>query len=176
VSFRALLRGTETRLRSAAVLNDPDGRICGIQPTGKPPPGFGQLYYAIHWAGASADRDAREVEYVDVTHALTVTITARVGVMPDDRRGQKISDPNELLDLAEAIAEPGVIHGSYEVINAANALITGFGTTVNGFEEPLILFDYGPLKEEGPAWVGARDGKDIFVVPVRFGRARRLHL
>jgi hypothetical protein len=187
MSIRAILKGVETRLRSAAVLNDPLGKICAIQETAQPDPNCGQLYYAIHWAGATADGNTRIVEYVNVEHAVTVTITARVGVIPTDRRGDVISASGELLDLAEAIARPGIIHGNYlNVMTVANGLIPGTAEyevlnpgepiTTNGFEEPLILLGYGPLEEKAAAWVGGRDGKDIFAIPVRFGRARRLQM
>lgn len=183
MSIRAILHGVETVLRSAAVLDDPDGKICGIQGTGKPPAKFGQIYYAVHWGGARADRDARIVSVIDAYHDVTVTITAKVGYIPQDARGRVISDSLQLLDLAETLASPGILHGNYTVLSEANALIVGTAeyavahptvpVTTNGFEEPLILFDYGPIKEESPAWISAREGKDIYTIPVRFGRARR---
>lgn len=188
MSIRAILKAVETRLRSTAVLNDPLGKKCAIQETGRPDPGFGQLYYAVHWGGATADSMIHEVGHVDMEHAVNVTITARVGVVPTDRRGDVISTAGELFDLAEAIAAPGVIHGNYaEVMNVANGLIPGtaeyevlnpgYGITVNGFVEPLVLLGYGPLQEQPASWAGGRHGKnDLFTITVRFGRARRIML
>lgn len=188
MSARAITKAVETRLRSSAVLNDLTGRTCGIQDSGKPPPGMGQLYYAIHWAGATARADGTIAEAVDTDHAVSITITAREGVNPQDRRGAVISTANDLIDKAEALTVPGLIHGNYAaVLNVANALIVGTaeysaangGTppiTTNGFEEPLLLLGYGPVKEQGSSWVGSKDGPDVLTIEVRFGRARRLQV
>lgn len=175
MSARALAAAVVARLRSAAVLDDPAGAVCAARPTGKPPPGCGQRFYAVHWAASRERGDHTTAEHTDCDHAVTVTITARLGVAPDDRRFKAITDAGDLVDLAERIAAPGVVHGNYaEVLAAANALIPGFGVTTNGFVEPLWLLGYGPVVEQGPGWVGARDGKDVYSIDVRFGRARRL--
>ena len=76
MSVAALLRGVEKRLRSAAVLNDlpgrPDGKRVGIAlAPGKPAPGFGDVWYAVHWGGASGDDPNPQGH--DVSHAVTVT-------------------------------------------------------------------------------------------------------
>ncbi len=177
MSARALLRAVETRLRSPAVLDDPEGRVCGIQPDGRPPPNAGQVYYAIHWSGGRANLDHSDAAAVDVEHAVTVTITGRLGFVPVDRRGEKLSDPNELIDLAEGLAAPGVIQGNYaELIDVANDLIDPAGTSTNGFEEPLWVLGYGPVEEKPANWVRAKDGKDVYAIEVRFGKARRLQI
>jgi hypothetical protein len=183
MSARALLKGVETRLRSAACLNDPDGKVSGVQPDGRPPGGAGQIYHAIHWLGSSSEFDNPQGQIV--AHMIGVTTTVRLGYAPRDRRGQVITTPTELLDIAELIAGPGIVHGSYEVLAAANVLIPGTAeyvaahggsATKNGFQEPLLLLDYGPVNEVSAEWVGASEGKDIYTVVVRFGRARRAQL
>lgn len=190
MSARALLKAVETRLRSAAVLNDPTGTRCGIQTDGRPPGQSGQLYYAIHWAGARDRQEATTADQVDLEHQVTVTISARLGVAPPDRRGAKISTTGDLLDLAEALAQPGVIHGQYaHVMNAANALIPGTqeysdaqgGTpppdvTTNGFEEPLHLIGLGPVLPKNKDWMTTHLNPDVYAVEVRFGKARRLQI
>jgi len=177
VSIRALLKAVETRLRSAAVLDDPQGKLCGIGVDGRPPANAGQVWYSVWWPGSRANLDHTDVAAVDVEHAVTVTITARLGVAPFDRRGGKIATSGDLLDLAEDLATPGVIHGCYEhLMNVANVDIDGFGATTNGFEEPLWLLDYGPVVEKPATWVHAKDGKDVYAIDVRFGKARRLQV
>lgn len=189
MSISALLRGVETRLRSADVLNDmladPIGKVCGVTlAPGKPSPGFGQIWYAVHWSGGRGND--RNPQGHDVLHAVTVTITARLANLPRDRRAKQAAAAGQLLDLVDAVAAPNVIHGNYDVLAAANALIPGTAeyltanagdpttATVNGFLEPLVLLDFGPEREEGPDWIGAEQASDIYVIPVRFGDARRV--
>jgi hypothetical protein len=177
VSERALVNAVVTRLRSAAVLNDPSGQKSGARIGGRPPPGFGQLYYAVHWAGTREAGGHTTVDYLDKLVSVTVTITARIGVMPDDRQGKVVTDATELLDLAEAVALPNVISGNYaDVMNVANAAIAGFGVTTNGFVEPLVFQNMGPVVECDARWISARDASDVARIEVRFGGARILKL
>lgn len=184
MSARALLKAVEARLRSAAVLDDPDGKRCGVQIDGRPPGQAGQIYYAVHWSGARDRQETTTADQVDLEHQVTVTISARFGVAPPDRRGAKLVADGELLDLAEALAAPGVIHGNYaDVINAANALIPGTeeydaanggGATTNGFIEPLQLLGVGPVTPKNKDWMTSHLSPDVYAIEVRFGRARRL--
>jgi hypothetical protein len=190
VSIRALLKAVESRLRSAAVLDDAAGKYCGVQPDGRPPPGCGQLYYAVHHTGATDRREATTADQTDLSYAVSVTVTARLGVAPTDRLGAKVSTPGDLLDLAEALAEVGVVHGNYaQVLAGANALIPGTqeysdasaddpppGVTTNGFEEPLALAGIGQLVERPASWVRAERASEVWSVEVRFAGARRLRL
>jgi hypothetical protein len=173
VSAVALLSATESALRT--FLNDPEGKVAEIQSDGRPPPGFGQWFYAVHWTGERNASDYTVVHYTDVEDAISVTITRRAGEIPTDRR-KRLTITGELVDRARAIAAPGVIHGNYDLMNAANALIDGFGVTTNGFVEPLWYLGMGPIMEKPPNWVRAKDGKDVVAIEVRFGRARRLQI
>lgn len=173
MSISALLRGVEARLRTE--LADPDGRTVGVRlAPGRPPPKCGQLYYAVWWSGGRGDD--RDPQSHDVLHGLTVTLTARLGYAPGDKRGKVVSDPAGLYDLVDQLAGPGLIHGSSTVLALANALIPGFGTTTNGFVEQLVLLDFGPEREEGPEWVGATTEADVYAIDVRFGLARRVQV
>ena len=82
----------------------------------------------------------------------------------------------ELIDRADRLAAPGVIHGSYELLNSANALIDGFGVTETGFIEPLLYLSDGPVLEKGGEWVSsaAKDPPTVLAIEVRFGGARRV--
>lgn len=184
MSVPALLKGVETQLRSAGVLNDPDGKICGVQPDGRPPPSAGQWYYAIWWNG-SDQVDPNPLSH-DVDHSVTVTITAKMGYAPRDRRGARVVLDTELIGRAEAVAGVGVIHASQDVIDEANTLIVGTaeyvadagsGTpTVNGFVEPLRLLGYGPIREQGSDWVysDSEHAPTVLTIDVRFGGAKRV--
>ncbi|VTT96561.1 unnamed protein product [Gemmataceae bacterium] len=190
MSARALLRAVEARLRSAAVLNDqpaqPVGRVCAARDDGRPPQNMGQWFYSVHHARAEAGTDGDVVDVVDLYHAVTVTITARKAYAPDDRKGQVLVTAGDVIDRAEALAAPGVVHGNYvDVMNAANALIPGTaeydaihggGVTTNGFVEPLWLLGYGPCEEKPASWVGSRDAAEVLAIAVRFGKARRLQV
>ena len=176
MSARAMLQAVEMRLRSSAILDDPTGRICGVQPSGKPPPVFGQVYYAIWWPGTRLRQDHSVAEQEDKGVEVTVTITGRMGGVPTDRKGKVISTMSAtgkdylnlyLIDLAEYIAidDPKVIHANYEdVMNVANSLIIGTEeysaahgnippVTTNGFVEPLQLLGYGPVVEQPASWI-----------------------
>jgi len=188
MSARAITKAVETRLRSAAVLNDLTGRVSGVQVSGQPPQNMGQLYYAVWWSGGVSPNDGRIANPADVYHSVTVTITAREGVVPLDRRGATIFTAADLIDLAETLASPDTILGNYaEVMNVANALIVGTAEysaanggvppiTTNGFIEPLLLLGYGPVMEKPGTWVGSKDGSDCLVIDVKFGKARRLQI
>lgn len=188
MSIAALLRGVEKRLRSAAVLNDQPsqsvGRICGVTlAPGRPAPGFGAIWYAVHWGGGRSDD--RNPQSHNVAHAVTVTITARLAKIPRDRLGRETTVAGALLDLVDAVAAPDVIHGSYDVLGFANELIPGTAEYVavnggtaseNGYLEPLVLLDFGPERECDGAWIGAGDATNVYAIPVRFGEGRRLQL
>lgn len=168
MSAVALLQAVEARLRD--VLSDPEGKVCGVQDGPHPPPFAGQVYHAIHWAGCKGD-DPNSLS-TDKLHDVTVTLTWRMGYSPKDRRGARILASGELLEKAEFVADS--LHMDYVSMNAANQLISGFGTTTSGFVEPLKLGSIGTPQPVGPEWVGASDGADLLVVPVMMVGARRV--
>lgn len=176
MSVRALLKGTETHLRSTSAFDDPGGKIVGIQSKGRPPASFGQWYYGIFHAGIRGDDDNALSH--DRVYSVGVWITARMGYAPGDRRGERISTADELLDRAEELADE--LHMSYVVMNLANALITGFGSTTNGFEEPLRFGSIGEVEEKPLSWVHAKDGKDsdkgVLALLVTMVGARRVRV
>ncbi len=187
-SVSALCRGVEARLRSAAVLNDLPGqavgKFVGVQPRpGKPPRAFGQFYLAVSWAGGRGGDQNPQGHYT--LEGITVTITARLNYAPRDRQGLQITSSGDLYDLANLVAGPNIVHGNYDVLTAANALIPGTAeqitaaggdpntATVNGFQEPLVLGSYGPEREATPDWIGAADSSDVYVIDVTFREAGR---
>lgn len=178
-----MLKAVESTLRGASVLDDPQGRVCGVQPDGRPPTGCGQWFYAVHWGGGSGGD--LNPQSINVAHAIVVTITARMGYAPRDRTGERLTLDQELLDRACALSESGVIHGSFTLLTAANRLIPGTAeyaathggvASTNGFVEPLVLTGYGPVVEQGPEWVGAETGDGCLVCECRFGEGRRVQV
>lgn len=169
MSMSALLAAVEARLRSAAVLDDPDGRASGVQPDGKPPPFPGQFYFAAHGLGITGD-DPNALSN-DRLFNVGVTITARMAYAPGDRRGSRMLLDQQLLERAEFIAD--ALHMDYVTMNDANARITGFGTTVNGFVEPLKLADITQPDEAPADWVKS-NGNECYVCAVRLVGARRV--
>lgn len=182
MSIAALLTAVETRLRS--VLSDPNGEVCGAQEDGKPPPFAGQFYYAVWWPG-SRQTDQNPLS-LDVEHQVTVTVTARMGYAPRDRRGAILKAVAQIEQQAERVAE--AVHANYaELMNVANANVVGtaewaaaqvppVAATKNGFVEPLRFIDYGPVKKQSAEWVGAKPDSNaaVYTVDVRFGGARRV--
>ena len=187
MSIAALLRGTESHLRSASQFDDQPsdavGKYFGVQPApGKPPRNFGQWYVALSWNGGKGN-DANPQRH-DVFHGIVATLTARLNYAPKDRQGIRLTTAAELYDLIDRVAGPNVIHGSWALINEANALIpgtaeyvaaAGTGTaTVNGFCEPLILDSYGPERLVTGDWIGAAETKDTYAIDIKFRLARRI--
>ncbi len=182
MSARAIVKAVETRLRSAAVLNDPTGRVCGVQDSGQPPQNMGQSYWAVHLLGISGD-DPNALSN-DRLYSVGVTITARMGFAPDDRKGSVISTSGDLLDRAEAVAD--AMHMDYATcMNVANALIVGTQAyseangdvppiTTNGFVEPLRLGSIGAVLEKPGSWVGSKDSAEVLTVLVTMVGARRV--
>lgn len=186
MSISALLRGVEAILRGPGVLDDPGlerpGKQCGIQPLGRPPASIGQLYVAIHWAGASGDD--LNPQSSDQLHGVHLTLTARMGFAPRDRRGKVIADSLGLYDLIDTLSGPGVIHGNWLLITEANKLIPGTtqyatihggSATTNGFCETLVLQSAGPLVEPDAGWVGS-DEANVLCCTLTFGLARRVQV
>jgi len=178
VSSRALLKGTETRLR--ALLGDAAGQKSGVQPPpGRPPAFSGQFYYAIWLTGVSGDDQNALSD--DKVYGVCVTITARMGYAPKDRQGQKMTEADQLLDEADAVAT--AFHQSDLLRIEANKLIPGTaeyvaihggGETVNGFEEPLRFQSYGPPENRGGEWVGSETAGNVWAIDVYFGGAKRV--
>lgn len=189
MSIAALLKGVEKRLRSAAVFNDQPtesiGKRIGIRPSpGRPPPNFGQWFASVYWGGGrGSDRNPQRH---DVYHGVTITLTARLNYAPDDRKGIRLTTANDVYDLADRIAGPQIIHGSWEVIKLANQFITGTAewaaiqvppgvATVNGYVETLVLMTpFGPERPVDGSWINAESTKDVYAIDIGFRDARRI--
>lgn len=187
LTISAYLIAMERRLRAYLTDNTSDytkpGKLAGVQPDGRPPPGCGQWYYAADFEGISSpDQNALSD---DKRLAASVTITRRMAYAPRDRRGAEMFKGAELLDAAVLIAN--LFHMDYATMNAANALIAGTAAyqainggsvTANGFTTPLKLSSISKPLEELPIWVGgdmtgeSTDEKDIYKVVVAFGDAQ----
>ncbi len=185
MSQAALLKGVETRLRSAACLNDSTGKFVGVQRDGRPPNNAGQWYYSIHSLGMT-NADPNSLSN-DRAHAIGVTITARMAYAAPDRRGNQMTLANELLERAEAVADwlnQDDLHriAANEILGmTAQEAADGRSATVNGFIEPLRLTMIGPPIEMSPDWAGESGGdedtgdeKNLLTVQVSLGDAKRV--
>lgn len=187
MSISALLLGVEARLRSAAVLDDqpdePVGAICGVQPDGKPPNNAGQFYYAVHFLGMRND-DPNSLSD-DWFLSVGVTITARMGYAPKDRKGKRMTVAQDLFDRATAVAKALNQDDLHRI--EANKLITGTaewvavqdpsGTaSVNGFLEPLRFANISEARPAPAGWVGSATETDVYTVVVTFRDAHRPQL
>lgn len=184
MSISALLRGVESRLRSAAVLDDAPreavGKVCGVQADGSPPPFSGQFYYAVWFNGArNNDPNALSMEWY---YNVGVTVTAKMGYAPKDRRGARLTTSNELLDRAMAVA--AALHQDDSHRIEANQLIVGTAewaalqtptgrTTVNGFLEPLRFQSVSKVQDAPPGWAGTDGQNEMLFVDVLFRDAFR---
>jgi hypothetical protein len=169
MSLRALLAATRDTLRAALELDETGCEVC---PDGRPHPAAGEWFVAVHPGGLTNQSTLALDERAD----LLVTVTRRVSDAPHDRIGE-----NAVLDadgvLAKAEAARASVHMNYALMDAANAAIDGFGTTANGYVEPLAFQSLRYLGEKGPEWFFAEGGEEAacgLAVELAFGRARRV--
>jgi hypothetical protein len=162
---------------------------CDVRPPpGKPPAAAGELFVAVHEAGLVNDA----VDSRDDRVSVSVTLTRRVPVSPDDREAEEII--HRLVVGLEVVADQvaSIIHGdlkgtggadvadNYAIMTGANGLMTGVlpvGTTFYGYCEPLRLLSIMRTEERGPEWFsgdpkeGGAAGRSV---TVNFGKARRI--
>ena len=153
---------------------------CETMFDGQPKPSCGELFVSVHpgsWTPSpSGDYD------LDERFSVCVTVTMRLGAVPQDRWG-----PN-LLDLIntglEAVLRQiiGAIHKQESVRNAANT-VYGLTPPLAGFCEDIELVDGGRPDPKGPDWFSAEaDPADMATVfahsgvaqTLTFGKARRV--
>ena len=175
MSIRALCEGVVETLKG--VLNDPDGKSVGYQPSGRPPPRFGQTYVAVSFAGSRSE--ASDPDRDERTFDVAVTITHRTAYAPADRRGKEAAkgDPDAALTLADEL--PGYFVGRWEPVQKANALIAGAGVATNGFCETFQSASVGELEEPGADWLsGSGPGNEpgVQVIRITLSGARRIRL
>ena len=141
---------------------------------GQPPPGCGEWFYAVYageWRGQSGDADLEEIVGVNVT------VTRRSAFAPNDRQGSDVwakAASGLEVQLRKVIL---AIHHQYDVMNAANTIITASFT---GFVEPLLFINGGKPEPKGLDWFSAEQveaGKFAnagIAQTLTFGKAKRL--
>lgn len=160
----ALLRGVELVLRQSLGDVAADGKTpgaeCGLaDPDGKPPPGAWTTFYGI--AAAAFSGKGRYAGRAEKVYGCRVTITVRLQGVPEDRIGYELlaAERQGLHDRADALAD--LIHGSYDVLAAANAALdAGDGTVQQGFHEPPYFADCTAPVKKGGRWFGAAEKSD----------------
>ncbi len=159
-----------------------DGDSIDVQFDAAPEPIAGQLAISVHpgtWTGQSGDYD------LDETFSVSVTVSMRLGAVPQDRWG------TDVLDLAITGLEAtlrqinAAIHKSYFVMNMANSVYLGLNTlpSLGIFCEPLQFVDGGRPELKGPDWFGSADyqsehgeiwARSGVAQTLTFSRARRI--
>ncbi len=152
MSMAALLLATRDRIRSVLGL---DASHCEVtQASGRPPAVQGEYFISVHWGAWSF----LPAEGLAEKFSVAVTVTCRVGAVPQDRVGTDL----------EAVAGTGLDalcrkvlcacfldKGGDAVLNGANAYL---GTGVNGFVVPAVEFSVdGQPTERGPDWFSGGD-------------------
>ncbi|HEY1377295.1 MAG TPA: hypothetical protein VGF55_10900 [Gemmataceae bacterium] len=170
MSLLALLLAARDTLRSALVLTPAE---CEVTVGLKPPTGCGQSYLAVH-PGGGWSNSANEA--LDERLGFRVTATLRIADAPYDRSGpSRLAAARQGL-LARCGQVVAALHSSYDLLNAANAMI---GASFNGFVEPPRFRDAGTgePREVGPDWFGGQPAADRtagLALTLTFRDARRV--
>lgn len=141
MSQLALQTAAAARLRSALLLTEEQ---CGERFDGRPPAVAGELFIAVHpgeWRGV-------EIEGIQESFGVEVTVTLRLGTVPDDRAGPELLNKARVGLNAWCERVRAALWFDYTTLDAANATITD---AANGFIEPLRLRDGGrptPRRED----------------------------
>lgn len=173
MAMEALILACEAQLQSQFAWTD---RQCAAQLLQEPPPFVGQFFAAVV-PGQVTQLDDNPLS-LDETYGVVVAITHKLAYAPQDRRARQAllradDGPVRLGDRVGAF-----LHGSYGVLNAANALIPGFNADTNGFVEPLRLqsIQYQPVDSGWLGSAGGDDDKPVYLITVVLGGARRVRV
>lgn len=155
-----LLNAVRDRIKAALSLTDKEVDVC---PDGQPNPASGQIFVAVYGASVSNSQQ----NCLDERYSFRVTVTARMGHAPRDR---KRNGPAWQL----ALRVRGVLHMSYEVRTlalAANANVD--------FVEPPCFLSARQEPPKGPDWFWAEPtgtGSDPtgMAVTLEFGKVRKV--
>ena len=176
MSMDALILATEACLRTQFGWSE---RECTAALVPNPPMFAGQMHVTISPAGVQQQDE--NPQSLDGLYDLVVALTFRLAEVPRDRKGRAklLQDNNGPMRLGDRVG--AFLHGSYAVLNAANALIPDFDVETNGFIEPLKLRAI-TYQEVDSAWVGAEaddddaGDKNLYLVTVTVGGARRVRV
>jgi hypothetical protein len=153
MSMEALLLAVKGRLQSALSLDDD---TCDVQPDGAPEAMSGEWYYAVHPLGI--DQTGDQAHYIMERYSVGVTVTRRATYAPQDRAGSEIVAKRATGLYAAAARVRAALHGRWEIVAAANVIITDdLGDEANGFVEPLLLSTISAPRPQGGGWFSADD-------------------
>lgn len=172
MSLAALLTAVRNQLRTKMGLSPLE---CDCQGKGQPPPIVGERYIAVHPTGWGPG-DSRIDHGLDEVYRVTCTITKRISAVPKDRIPSEVF--LKTLTGLEALARLAMkhVHQNYDVMNAANDLISGSDKLM----QPLFWDGNDvPPREETGEWVWSDNPRDMnlaaaLVLPVHFREARRM--
>lgn len=147
MSMAALLDGVHSHIKTALTLTDDH---VAVSFNGQPPPFSGQYFITVHPGEVVNAQDEMREDY----YTIYVTVTYRNPYAPTDRQGQDLvrKPADNIYKTCDAIA--AAIHGKYDHITVANALISN---TQNKFIEPLRFRGYSGLEERASDWFWSDD-------------------
>lgn len=171
----ALILACESTLRAAFNWTD---RHCAAELEPQPPAAVGQFFASVVPGDVTQADD--NPQCLDEQYSLTVSLMFRLAYAPKDRKAREALMQSDTGPIRLASRVGATLHGSYAVLNAANALIPDFAVETNGFVEPLRLrgIQYQML---GSEWAGGPPGdedddKPLYVATVSLGGARRVRV
>lgn len=173
MSVRALCLGVRDHLRAS--FNDAQGLWITYQPLGDPPPVMGQKHLVVRGAGRQwAGTEGGDGH--DKLYSVRVYAYWKMAAVPTDRRGQVLLEEGTdfLLDMIDQL--PGYFVNQWAAINLANAKITGFGVSTNGFCQPFLSASDEDVEGYSPPWADPESPPTILRAAVTLRGARRVRL
>lgn len=170
MSIRALMLGLQEHLRQELNLSDLE---CDMQPFAQPPSIMGERYVAFCEDGVQgAGTSGQGASTMTKVYQVKVTVTRRTGKYGRDRLKNLYLDGLDAIDqLATQVVAK--VHGSFVLMNLANAQITGQVR----FVKPLWFLSQEPAALQGADWAGPtadNDGSTYIATVLRFGGAVRI--
>lgn len=168
MSIGCLLEAVRDRLRTFVNV---DASQCDVTPGGRPIPSSGEYFIGIDDGGSENSTP----HYLSETFSVDVYVSYRTGVIPQDRKGKVLYlrtfyGLNDICDLVKV-----ALHGKYEVVTAANALVQESAILAVGFQSPLRFMGAGPARVETGDWsFGTQDDLAYLVKQLRFGGTLRV--
>lgn len=126
----------------------------GWEPEGSPPPIAPQLYISVDESGVTNPGTPQQ-DHLKEQYRISVFINRRTGEVSADRYSDIYRKLNNGLTAIERKIVRA-LHGNWEVMTAANALLTQYagGDSVQGFQQPLWYTGRPKTKPRGADWSG----------------------
>ena len=167
-SLRAAIKGSsETPLTALD---------CEIRPEGRPTKHAGKTFLGIHGSSWNAG-PATEHNVLEEYFGLAVTISRRIGSIPEDRWGTTLYlDATESLENLSRLVILSISKNRYTILSTANTAITDANENSYTFYRPMTFVNADPEpRVEIGDWYGlAMEETAALVMQVRFDGAERI--